>query len=68
VHELHEQGLIPAEIALKLDVSKGTVAFHLRRLNVPVDSRFARRYDWSEIQNAHDSGPKRPPMRGAVRV
>jgi Winged helix-turn-helix DNA-binding len=44
------------EIAARLDVSKTTVAFHMRRLDVPPDKRFARRYDWAEIQRVYDSG------------
>lgn len=30
--------------------------FHLRRLGVPADTRFARRYDWAEIQRYYDAG------------
>jgi len=50
------EGLRPAEIALQLGVTKSTVAFHMRRLNIEVDERCARRYDWAEIQLAYDSG------------
>ena len=39
-----------------LGVSKGTVGFHVRRLDLPVDERFARRYDWDAIQVAYDGG------------
>ena len=56
VRELLEEGLSPAEIAVRIGVTKSTVAFHMRRLDVPVDERFARRYDWAEIQRAYDSG------------
>lgn len=56
VRVLSEQGVPPVEIARRLGVTKSTVAFHLRRLEVPVDERFARRYDWVAIQKAHDSG------------
>jgi HNH endonuclease len=44
------------QIAEELGISKGTVAFHLRQLGIPPDRRFRRRYDWTEIQEAHDSG------------
>ena len=56
VRELYESGKKPAEIALLLGVTKSTVAFHLRRLDVPVDERFSRRYDWDAVQRAHDDG------------
>ena len=32
------------------------VAYHARRLGVEADDRFARRYDWAEIQRVYDSG------------
>jgi hypothetical protein len=35
---------------------KSVVAYHARRLGVAADDRFARRYDWTEIQRAYDSG------------
>jgi transposase-like protein len=56
VHALHRRGLRLSEIASRLGVTKSTVAFHLRRLDISPDERFARRYDWSEIQRAYDSG------------
>ncbi|MEK6327519.1 MAG: HNH endonuclease signature motif containing protein [Actinomycetota bacterium] len=37
-------------------MSKATVAYHARRLGIPADDRFARRYNWTEIQRAYDSG------------
>ena len=37
-------------------LSKATVAYHARRLGLPVDERAARRYDWEAIQEAYDSG------------
>jgi hypothetical protein len=48
------EGSKPAEIAKVLDISKSTVAFHCRRLGVGADSRFSRRYDWTEVQRAID--------------
>ncbi len=56
VRVLHDQGLGRRDIALRLGVSKGTVGFHVRRLRLPIDERFARRYDWSEIRAAYDAG------------
>jgi hypothetical protein len=53
---LYERGFRPSEIAARLGVTKSTVAFHLRRIDVNPDERFARRYDWSEIQRAYDTG------------
>jgi DNA-binding CsgD family transcriptional regulator len=49
-------GKSQAEIARELGLSKGTVAFHARRIGLQVDDRFARRYDWEQIQEAYDSG------------
>jgi HNH endonuclease len=45
-----------AEIATDLGVVKSTVCYHARRLGVLGDARFARRYDWSEIQSYYDEG------------
>jgi 5-methylcytosine-specific restriction endonuclease McrA len=56
VLRLYEQGLSQAEIASRLGLTRSTVAFHVRRLNVGPDARFARRYDWSEVQRAYDAG------------
>jgi len=43
-------------VAFELGLSKGTVCYHVRQLGVEGDARFRRRYDWAEIQRAHDSG------------
>ncbi|HEX6117205.1 MAG TPA: HNH endonuclease signature motif containing protein [Solirubrobacterales bacterium] len=56
VRDLLATGLSPAEVALRIGVTKSTVAFHMRRLDIEVDERCARRYDWAEIQRAYDSG------------
>lgn len=56
VKALYESGLTQREIAVKLGLSKSTVAFHVRRFGVPIDERFARRYDWQVVQEAHDAG------------
>jgi 5-methylcytosine-specific restriction endonuclease McrA len=49
-------GLTQAEIATKHGINKGTVSYHAWRLGVPAQDACARRYDWSEIQSAYDSG------------
>jgi hypothetical protein len=56
VDELLGQGFSQAAIALRLGISKATVAHHVRALGVPPDSRFSRRYDWAAVQRAHDHG------------
>lgn len=45
-----------AEIARELGVVKSTVCYHARRLGVAADPRFARRYNWSELQAYYDEG------------
>ena len=54
VRTLLDEGLSQKEIADRLGVSKTTVNFHARRLDVPIDSRFARRYDWKAIRAAYE--------------
>jgi 5-methylcytosine-specific restriction endonuclease McrA len=56
VRALYGQGLTQREIAARLDVTKSTVAFHVRRLDHPPDQRFARRYNWTEIRKAYEGG------------
>jgi hypothetical protein len=56
VAELREQGLSYSRIAAKIGARKSTVAYHARRLGVPANDTFARRYDWKEIQAAYDGG------------
>jgi transposase-like protein len=53
---LFEEGYSQAMIAAELGLSKATVSYHARRLGLPVHDKFARRYDWDEIQRAHDDG------------
>jgi transposase-like protein len=43
-------------IASDLGLTKSTVAYHARRLGLPVDEKASRRYDWGEIQRAYDAG------------
>lgn len=45
-----------AQVARELGISKSTVAFHARQLGVAPNEKFNRRYDWAEIQQAHDAG------------
>jgi DNA-binding transcriptional ArsR family regulator len=56
VEKLRARGLSYSEISRELGVKKSTVAYHARRLGIPVDERCARRYDWTEVQRAVDSG------------
>jgi HNH endonuclease/Winged helix-turn-helix DNA-binding len=55
VGELRARGLSYVEIAKKLGLTKSTVAYHARRLGIPADERFARRYDWAVVQAAVDA-------------
>jgi hypothetical protein len=50
--ELLASGRSQAEIAVELGISKSTVAFHCRNLGHRADPKFARRYDWAEVQRA----------------
>jgi DNA-binding CsgD family transcriptional regulator len=54
VEQLLASGESQMAISRALGISKSTVAFHCRRLGVRADPRFARRYDWSEVQRAID--------------
>lgn len=56
VQELLESGLTQTEVAFELGLSKGTVCYHARQLGLEGDSRFRNRYDWAQIQRAHDAG------------
>lgn len=49
-------GLGRLEIARLLGLSKSTVSYHARRLGHPVDTKAARRYDWTEVQRYYDEG------------
>ena len=50
------RGKTYVEIANELGLTKSTVAYHARRLGIPADERFARRYDWRLVQTAVDAG------------
>jgi DNA-binding CsgD family transcriptional regulator len=54
VERLLAEGCSQAEIARKLDLSKSTVAYHCRKLGLRADPRFARRYEWKDVQRAVD--------------
>jgi DNA-binding CsgD family transcriptional regulator/5-methylcytosine-specific restriction endonuclease McrA len=56
VERLLAQGMSQAAIAQELGLSKATIAHHVRALGIPADKRFSRRYDWEEVQRAHDDG------------
>jgi transcriptional regulator with XRE-family HTH domain len=56
VRKLHAEGLTQKEIADRLGVAKTTVNFHVRRLDIPVDGRFAKRYDWKAISAGYERG------------
>jgi transposase-like protein len=56
VAERIERGMTIAQISADLGVVKSTVCYHARRLGVLGDERFARRYDWSNVQAYYDEG------------
>jgi DNA-binding CsgD family transcriptional regulator len=56
VNELLARGLSRADVARTLGLSKATISYHARRLNLDIDERCARRYDWSAVQRFHDEG------------
>jgi 5-methylcytosine-specific restriction endonuclease McrA len=49
-------GMGRLEVARALGLSKSTISYHARRLGLPIDERFNRRYDWSVIQQFYDEG------------
>lgn len=56
IAELKAAGHSYSQIAAELELTKSTVAYHARRLDIPVNELAARRYDWDEIQRLYDSG------------
>jgi Homeodomain-like domain len=56
IARLRAEGLSYRTISSRLGVSKATVAYHARRLGIPADDKSSRRYDWTEVQRAHDAG------------
>lgn len=59
VRRLLGEGLTQREVSDKLGVGKTTVNYHARRLHLPADERFGRRFDWNAIQAAYDQGLSR---------
>jgi hypothetical protein len=55
VARLRRAALTYTQIARRLDLAKSTVAYHARRLGEPADDRFARRYNWAEVQCTVDN-------------
>jgi DNA-binding CsgD family transcriptional regulator len=56
VAALLQAGVTRTEIARQLGLSKATISYHARRLDLPIDARCARRYDWEAIQRYYDEG------------
>jgi hypothetical protein len=56
IGRLRAEGKGYTAIARELGLTKSTVAFHARRLGIPADEKFARRYDWALVQAAIDEG------------
>jgi AcrR family transcriptional regulator len=56
VATLLDEGYSQAKIARILGVSTPTVCYHVRKLGRVGAARFARRYDWTEIQRYYDAG------------
>jgi 5-methylcytosine-specific restriction endonuclease McrA len=56
IAELKAAGMSYSQIARELGMTKSTVAYHARRLGIPVDETASRRYDWVAVQTAYDSG------------
>lgn len=59
VEHLLNEGIGYAEIAERLGISKPTVSYHARKLGVPPQTKFARRFDWDAIRAAYESGVSR---------
>src|SRR5690606_4890603 len=56
VGRLRAQGKSYVAIAKELGLKKSTVAYHARRLGIPAEEKFARRYDWTVVQAMVDEG------------
>jgi predicted transcriptional regulator len=54
VEHLLAEGLTQAQIRRELGLSKSTVAYHVRKLGIRADPKFARRHDWAQVQRAID--------------
>lgn len=49
-------GLSFSEVGSVLGVSKPTVSYHARRLGIRPQTKFSRRYNWSEVQRYYNAG------------
>lgn len=56
VAELLRAGLTRSEVARRLGITKSTVTYHARVLQLDIDGRCARRYDWDAVQAYYDDG------------
>jgi len=56
VTRLRGEGKSYTQICSELDLSRATVAYHAQRAGKHVDEKAARRYNWTEVQAAYDSG------------
>jgi DNA-binding transcriptional ArsR family regulator len=56
IERMRAEGLSYTAISARLGVSKATVAYHSRRLGMPVMEKCRRRYDWRRVQEAIDEG------------
>ena len=56
VRVLLMQGWSVTEIARRLGVSAPTICYHARKLGVEPSDKYAKRYDWAEVQRYYDSG------------
>jgi DNA-binding CsgD family transcriptional regulator len=58
VRDLLAEGVARVEVARRLGISKATVTYHARGMDMPIDDRCARRYDWSVIRRYYELGHK----------
>jgi len=56
VAELAAEGMSRSAIAAALGISRPTVSYHAQRLGLQESPAFSKRYDWTAIQEAYDSG------------
>lgn len=56
IGELLAAGNSYSQISRRLGIGKSTIAYHARRLGIPANDDFSRRYDWTEVQRAYDQG------------
>ena len=56
VRTLLDEGWAPSQIARTLGIAKSVVSYHARALGLPPDMRYARRFDWAEVQRYYDAG------------